>query len=184
MNSALLYLQYHSVKNRTVMRIKRLKQPKYLLGGIVGGLYFYWYFFRTLFGTPTRGQPFALLASPESQALLESIGALILLIILLLAWIIPHQRAALTFTEAEVAFLFPAADARNQPYGRPRLASRRRLLADPLHREPAFARLVLCPDDAAGPWHQSLAAAFGHSCPGGRADGGSNRLGPADHACL
>ena len=27
---------------------------------------------------------------------------------MLLAWIIPHERAALTFTEAEVAFLFPA----------------------------------------------------------------------------
>ena len=52
--SALLYLQYHSIRNRIVMRIKRLKQPKYLVGGIVGGLYFYWYFFRTLFGAPRR----------------------------------------------------------------------------------------------------------------------------------
>src|SRR5205085_7964459 len=26
----------------------------------------------------------------------------------LLAWMVPHQRAALAFTEAEVAFLFPA----------------------------------------------------------------------------
>jgi hypothetical protein len=112
MTSALLYLQYHSTRNRMVMRVKRLKQPKYLLGGIVGGLYFYWYFFRTLFGAPTRGHPFALLASPDNQALFESIGALILLIILLLAWIIPHQRAALTFTEAEVAFLFPAPISR------------------------------------------------------------------------
>ena len=41
MNSALFYLQYHSIKNRTVMRIKRLKQPKYLLGAVVGGRYFY-----------------------------------------------------------------------------------------------------------------------------------------------
>ena len=49
------YLQYHSIKNRTVMRIKRLKQPKYLVGGIVGGLYFYWYFFRTLFGRARPG---------------------------------------------------------------------------------------------------------------------------------
>lgn len=112
MNSALFYLQYHSIKNRTVMRIKRLKQPKYLLGAVVGGLYFYWYFFRTLFGTSTRGRPLALLASPDNQALFESIGALILLTILLLAWIIPHQRAALTFTEAEVAFLFPAPISR------------------------------------------------------------------------
>ena len=112
MISALLYLQYHSIKNRTVMRIKRLKQPKYLVGGIVGGLYFYWYFFRTLFGTPARGQAVTLLASPENLALYESLGALILLTILLLAWVIPHKRAALTFTEAEVAFLFPAPISR------------------------------------------------------------------------
>jgi ABC-2 type transport system permease protein len=112
MISALLYLQYHSIRNRTVMRIKRLKQPKYLLGGIVGGLYFYWYFVRTLFGVPARGQAFALFASPDGQALFESISALILLTIVSLAWIIPHQRASLTFTEAEVAFLFPAPISR------------------------------------------------------------------------
>src|SRR6058998_1711253 len=41
MIAALLYLQYHTVKNRLFMRFKRLKQPKYLLGGIVGALYFY-----------------------------------------------------------------------------------------------------------------------------------------------
>jgi ABC-2 type transport system permease protein len=112
MISALLYLQYHSIKNRTVMRIKRLRQPKYLLGAIVGGLYFYWYFFRTFFGTRPRGQAFAIFVPPDNQALLESIGALILLIIVLLAWVIPHQRASLTFTEAEVAFLFPAPISR------------------------------------------------------------------------
>jgi hypothetical protein len=106
--SALFYLQYHSIKNRTVMRIKRLKQPKYLVGGIVGGLYFYWYFFRTFFGTPRGGRAFTLMPSPTDAALYESIGALVLLVILLMAWIIPHQRAALAFTEAEVAFLFPA----------------------------------------------------------------------------
>jgi hypothetical protein len=110
--SALLYLQYHSVKNRTVMRVKRLKQPKYLVGGIVGGLYFYWYFFRTLLGTPGGKQAVPLFASPENLALFESLGALVLLTILLLAWVIPHQRAALTFTEAEVAFLFPAPISR------------------------------------------------------------------------
>jgi ABC-2 type transport system permease protein len=110
--SALLYLQWHSIWNRTVMRFKRLKQPKYLLGGIVGGLYFYWYFFRTFLGTSRGGQTFSLVASPENRALFESLGALILLTILLLAWIIPHQRAALTFTEAEIAFLFPAPISR------------------------------------------------------------------------
>jgi hypothetical protein len=112
MISALLYLQYHSIKNRLVMRIKRLKQPKYLVGGIVGALYFYWYFYRTLFGARPRGQALAFLASPDSHALMESAGAVMLLIAVLLAWIIPHQRAALTFTEAEIAFLFPAPISR------------------------------------------------------------------------
>jgi hypothetical protein len=37
MISALLYLQFHSVKNRLAARLKRLKQPKYLIGAIVGG---------------------------------------------------------------------------------------------------------------------------------------------------
>ena len=49
MIAALLYLQYHSFRNRLVSRFKRLKQPKYLVGAIVGGLYFYFYFFRYLF---------------------------------------------------------------------------------------------------------------------------------------
>ena len=108
MIAALLYLQYHSVKNRLLMRFKRLKQPKYLLGGIVGALYFYFYFFRYLFrarGGPAR---FGAAASPQDLVLYESLGALVLLVIVLVAWILPRQRAALAFTEAEVAFLFPA----------------------------------------------------------------------------
>ena len=47
MFSALFYLQYHTVRNRLVYRFKRLKQPKYLIGAIVGGLYLYFYFFRS-----------------------------------------------------------------------------------------------------------------------------------------
>ena len=39
-------------------------------------------------------------------------GALILFTIVLLAWVIPHGRAALVFTETEVAFLFPAPVSR------------------------------------------------------------------------
>ncbi len=112
MIAALLYLQYHSVKNRTMMRLKRLKQPKYLLGGIVGGLYFYFYFFRYVFGLRGQRQGVAAAMAPQDLALLESIGALVLLTIILLAWIVPHQRAALAFTEAEVAFLFPAPVSR------------------------------------------------------------------------
>jgi len=108
---ALLYLQFHSFKNRLLLRFRRLKQPKYLFGALVGGLYFYFYFFRYLFRA--RGDAGSLgTGSAQDLALFESIGAVILLIMVLLAWIIPHKRAALTFTEAEVAFLFPAPISR------------------------------------------------------------------------
>src|SRR5262245_38780709 len=111
MISALLYLQFHSVKNRLSLRLKRLQQLKYLLGGIVGGSYFYFYFFRPLFRV--HGSAGAASTTTASDlALYESLGALLLFIIVLLAWVVPHQRAALAFTEAEVAFLFPAPVSR------------------------------------------------------------------------
>lgn len=105
MISALFYLQYWSIRNRLETRFTRLRQPKYLAGAVVGGLYFYWYFIRqfSYLGTHSNSRP-----SPENLALYEMIGALILAIIVLAAWIFPYERAALTFSEAEIAFLFPA----------------------------------------------------------------------------
>jgi len=112
MMAALFYLQFQLIKNRWWARLRRLKQPKYLLFAVVGGLYFYFYFFRWMFlrGTHARGLGGAVGA--ESPALYGSIGALILFVIVLLSWLIPRERAALAFTEAEVAFLFPAPISR------------------------------------------------------------------------
>jgi len=106
--SALFYLEYHSFKNRLVRRLRRLRQPKYLVGGIVGALYFYFYFFRSLFGVPTHSAGMPLSFSSDNHALFEAFGAALLFVALLIAWIFPRQRAALAFSEAEVAFLFPA----------------------------------------------------------------------------
>jgi ABC-2 type transport system permease protein len=107
MTSALLYLQWMSLRNRLVTQVRRLKQPKYLFGAIVSGLYFYFYFFRYLFhahgGAGALGN-----LSPDARALWEAGSALLLFTVILLAWIIPHERSALIFTEAEIAFLFPA----------------------------------------------------------------------------
>lgn len=107
MGRALLYYEWHSRWNRLRARLRRLRQPKYLFGALVGGLYFYWYVFGALRGRslPGRTPPMPALARP---ALAESLAALVLLVVLLCMWIIPHERAALAFTEAEVAFLFPA----------------------------------------------------------------------------
>src|SRR4051812_4753701 len=104
---ALFYLQFHAFINRQKARLKRLKRPKYLIGGIVGGLYFYFYFFGFLFGMGRRRSA-AFSFSPEHLQMVEALGAAALLIIIILAWVIPHGRAALIFTEAEINFLFPA----------------------------------------------------------------------------
>ena len=94
------------------MRLKRLRRPKYLVGGIVGALYFYFYFFRYLLGRSGPRAAFPSSAGSPDPGLYESIGAVLLFIVVLLAWIVPHERAALAFTEAEVAFLFPAPISR------------------------------------------------------------------------
>ena len=105
--SALFYLQFHTFANRLKVRLKRLKKPKYLLGGIVGALYFYFYFFRFWFRAGRRpAGSFQIYA--DHIELLEALAACALFLIVLLAWIIPHSRAALVFSEAEVNFLFPA----------------------------------------------------------------------------
>ena len=106
MGRALFYYEWHSRLNRLRSRLRRLRQPKYLFGAVVGGLYFYWYFIGVWFRGGAAGRTPML--APENRALVESLGALVLLVVILLMWIIPHERAALMFTEAEVAFLFPA----------------------------------------------------------------------------
>src|SRR2546427_11931146 len=108
MIGALIYLQMQSIKNRLRMRLRRLKKPKYLAGAAVGAAYFYFFFFRNLFVGGRSAAAVADAASPETSLLFELAGALALLLMVLSAWIFPHERAALLFSEAEIAFLFPA----------------------------------------------------------------------------
>ena len=107
MIGALIYLQMQSLKNRLRMRLRRLKKPKYLAGAAVGGAYCYFFFFRNLF-VGRSSAAVADAASPETLLLFELVGALALFLMVLSAWIFPHERAALLFSEAEIAFLFPA----------------------------------------------------------------------------
>lgn len=109
MIGALVYLQLTSLKNALRQRLTRLRQPRYLIGAIVGLGYFYFFAFRHLFSRKSYG---TIPGLPEELAglpqLLEPVGALVLFSVLALSWIFPSGRAALGFSEAEVAFLFPA----------------------------------------------------------------------------
>jgi ABC-2 type transport system permease protein len=109
MTRALLYLRVASLAGRVKSRLRRLQQPKYLAGALVGAVYIYLTFLRRLLvahpgygpGRPGAGIPAAV------AGLLPDIGAIILLTVLIVNWAIP-RTAALAFSEAEIAFLFPA----------------------------------------------------------------------------
>ena len=106
MNRALIFLVSRSFVNAIAFRLRRLKRPKYLAGAVFGALYFYLYFFRFLIrgGQPSSAGP----ALPIGELGVE-IGSLILFaVVILFSWIWPGSRASLAFTEAEIAWLFPA----------------------------------------------------------------------------
>jgi hypothetical protein len=114
MFKALLYLRLTSFKNLLVSRAKRLRQPKYLVGAIIGVAYFWFFFLRhfVVVGHPARASNPALdhmqATAHEFMLLAPTLAGLAFLIVFILMWLIPSGPAALGFSEAEIAFLFPA----------------------------------------------------------------------------
>jgi hypothetical protein len=105
---ALFYLKVMSLKNAVVSRVQRLKQPKYLIGAIVGVAYVYSVFFRQRGNRPGAGAALADGFPVEQLPLVASLGALAFMIFVAGYWLWPRDRAALSFSEAEIAMLFPA----------------------------------------------------------------------------
>jgi hypothetical protein len=110
---ALAYLQWTSLVGRARQRLRRLRQPKYLVGAIAGAAYMYFFVFRHFIGMhgSRAGAGFAQIP-PEFRAVLGPVAAVVLLLVLASAWILPSDRAALRFTEPETDFLFPAPISR------------------------------------------------------------------------
>ncbi|WP_133500901.1 putative ABC exporter domain-containing protein [Cognatilysobacter terrigena] len=108
---ALAYMQTVSLANRVRQRVRRLKQPKYLIGAIAGVAYFYGVVFRHMIGPNSNHVRF--MAMPDGMGtVIASLAALGTLLFMLSAWIFPSDRAVLRFNEAEAAFLFPAPISR------------------------------------------------------------------------
>jgi ABC-2 type transport system permease protein len=109
---ALFYLRATSFAGMVRSRLKRLRQPKYLFGAIVGVGYLYLVFFRRGAGPRpgARGEVPPELIQNGLEAIAE-IAALGLVLVALVNWFVP-RRPTLAFTEAEIAFLFPAPASR------------------------------------------------------------------------
>lgn len=103
--SALWYLQSRSVVNAVRARILRLRQPKYLAGAAMGVGYLWMAVLRPTWGvSPAHAAGF----TPEVRGWLETGVSGLLAVGFVLMWVFASDRASLRFSEAEVAFLFPA----------------------------------------------------------------------------
>lgn len=101
----LLYLRLTTAKGWLTSRLMRLKQPKYLAGAVVGIVYIYTFFIRNFVQNAAARPP---TAPAEAASFVPEIAAAALLLVIAVNWIVPRGRAGLTFSEAEISFLFPA----------------------------------------------------------------------------
>jgi ABC-2 type transport system permease protein len=114
-----LYIIVCSARNRLRVRLRRLREPRYLVGAFVGAAYVYFSFFARLraprSGMQRRGagraQPPVFVLSAVRAAAPGIVG-IALLAVTAAGWLFPFDSGLLDFSEAEVQFLFPAPVSR------------------------------------------------------------------------
>ena len=111
MVGAFLYLTACSFKNRLRRRLRRLREPRYVIGLVIGLLYFYFAFFRRA-GRPRVSVGMA--AAGAMAGPMQLLGSLLLMATALIAWVWPSGRTPLPFSRAEVQFLFTAPVTRRE----------------------------------------------------------------------
>src|SRR6185503_12929415 len=112
---ASFYILVHSTRNRIVVRLRRLREPRYLFGAVIGAAYLYFAFFRPRRIARRRGR--GAIPGEEAAALGRfgaSLGGAAVLLMAGVAWIFPGTSNLLHFTEAETDFLLPAPVSRRQ----------------------------------------------------------------------
>ncbi|MFE8598655.1 putative ABC exporter domain-containing protein [Archangium violaceum] len=104
---AVTFLWLASARNRVLRQLQRLRQPKYLVGAVVGGLYLYSAFVRPLI---YRGQGGTV---PPGAQLVSQLSLVVgMLFTMLSAWALGPDRPSLSFNETEVQQFFPAPVSR------------------------------------------------------------------------
>jgi hypothetical protein len=120
---ASLFIVVCSARNRLRQRLRRLREPRYLIGAVVGVAYLYFTFFAR-FRMARVGQqqqrrragrtlpPLLALSAVRSAA--PGVVGLALLSMTALGWLLPFDSGLLDFSQAEIQFLFPAPVSRRE----------------------------------------------------------------------
>jgi len=117
--AASLYITVCSAKNRVRMRLRRLREPRYLIGAIVGLAYFYLAIFARGRGAVVRnGRRRGTDGPPGFPPIFElagtSVSGLGVFACAAVAWFLPARSGLLEFSDAEREFLFTAPVSRRQ----------------------------------------------------------------------
>jgi hypothetical protein len=94
-------------KNRIRRQLQRMRQPKYLIATLVGALYFW-----SVIGRRLRFSGGAMRLGPEVRQVVEAVLVASALLTIAGTWLFGGDKAELSFTEAEIQFLFPAPASR------------------------------------------------------------------------
>jgi ABC-2 type transport system permease protein len=115
MLGASVYIIVCSARNRLRTRLRRLREPRYLVGAIVGIAYLYFSIFARMGrrggSTGRRGSPPAAMLAALRTGAPGAVG-LALLAATVIGWILPFSSGLLDFSQSEVQFLFPAPVSR------------------------------------------------------------------------
>lgn len=107
------FITVRSFKNRMLSRLKRLREPRYLVGFMAGLAYIWFMGIRRLFVMHQLRHGFVGVRIPTGPFIVDCL-ALVALVPILFAWALPDQAGGLVFSEAEIQFLFPAPLSRRQ----------------------------------------------------------------------
>ncbi|HEV8432511.1 MAG TPA: putative ABC exporter domain-containing protein, partial [Thermoanaerobaculia bacterium] len=110
---AFWFVTVRSFKNRILVRLRRLRQPRYLIGFVAGLGYIWFMGLKRIFVVHNLRNGIPGVHIPTGDFVVDCI-ALFALIPMILAWALPDQQGGLVFSEAEIQFLFAAPVSRRQ----------------------------------------------------------------------
>jgi len=103
-----LTVAFLTLKNKILQRVRRLREPRYLIGGIVGLAYLWFMIFRRTMAGAQSSNGKLIMKTLAISPVVADCASVILLLLMITAWALPADSGGLEFSEAEIALLFPA----------------------------------------------------------------------------